>query len=526
MKFLLDKNQLKGLSEDEKKDVEDKALSTFLMGSIFGGQGISSGYQAVQNLVPNLQKQKQQQGLLAELAGIQRDVFPTQQQQQQAQSETINTYLGREKTASSPYALSESLGAPQERVEPQYTNQPVNLDAAYSRLGRLATNPAGAQMVPALSSILKDIRPEFVDGMRVNRNTGEILGSLPKVDVKSGTVVTSTMRGGQPQFQANVLEGAKEAEAFNTLPGLEKGQEYLFDANRRVVGVRDATGAIQSLVAREAAQTGAREANIPREITTSSGAKAFTFVTPPSMRQQGGATTGGTQGATGQNVAGQGAPMQGGGGGGGVQGGSLTTAQAALNASYEPILKDAYAGYKVASQRSGTLQQLQTALNNPNFDTNAFAPAKTAITSFLNASGVTGDNAKQYLTSAASMRQGLNTLASQSVSELPGAISNFEIGFAQNRFGTITDPKDSNKYAIALMQAADQRKKEYYNFVSNPRNAGPDVVQKWENSPQGRKSLFEAPALRQYLPTRLIDKGPDKGKKAYILPNGDAVLFN
>lgn len=520
MKFLLDEDALRGLSQPEQEVAKDKALGQFLLGSLFGGQGISSGYQAVQNIIPTMQKQKQQQSLLAELQGIQQDVFPTAQQEQ---SQALNANLGRSRTASSPYSLSESLGAPKERVEPQATSQPVNLESAYSRIGRLATNPAGAQLVPALTSILKDIRPEYVDGMRVNRNTGEILGSLPKVDVKSGTVVTSTMRGGQPQFQTDVLQGAKRAAALNTLPELEKGQEYVFDANQNVVGVRDTAGAIQSLTARQAAETGAREMNIPREITTSTGAKAFTFVTPPSMRQPGVATQGGTQGATGQNVAGQGAPMQ----GGGVQGGGgLTTVQAALNESYAPILKDAYAGYKVASQRSGTLQQLQTALNNPNFDTNAFAPAKTAITSFLNASGVTGDNAKQYLTSASSMRQGLNTLASQSVSELPGAISNFEIGFAQNRFGTITDPKESNKYAIALMQEADARKKQFYEFVSNPKNASPDVVQKWENSPQGKKSLFEAPALRQYLPTKLIDKGPDKGKKAYILPNGDAVLFN
>jgi len=459
---------------------------------------------------------------LAELAGFQRDVFPTQQQQQQAQSETINTYLGREKTASSPYALTESLGAPQERVEPQYTNQPVNLDAAYSRLGRLATNPAGAQMVPALSSILKDIRPDYVDGMRVNRNTGEVMGALPKVDVKSGTVTRGTMQDGQLQFQTDVLSGAKRAAALNTLPELEKGQEYLFDANQNVVGVRDAAGAIQSIVARQSAETGAREANIPREITTSTGAKAFTFVTPPSMRPQAGTTQGGTRGATGQNVAGQGAPMQGGGGGGG----SLTTAQAALNASYEPILKDAYQGYKLASQRSGTLQQLQTALNNPNFDTSAFAPAKTAITSFLNASGVTGKNAEQYLTSAASARQGFNTIASQTVTELPGAISNFEIGYAQNRFGTFTDPKESNRYAIALMQEADARKKQFYEFVSNPKNAGPDVIQKWENSPQGRRSLFEAPALRKYLPQLPVTSGKDKGKIAYQMPDGKYRVYD
>lgn len=516
MKFLLDEDALKGLSQPEQEVAKDKALGQFLLGSIFGGQGISSGYQAVQNIIPTMQKQKQQQSLLAELQGIQQDVFPTAQQEQ---SQALNANLGRSRTASSPYSLSETLGVPQERVEPQATSQPVNLESAYSRIGRLATNPAGAQLVPALSSILKDIRPEYVDGMRVNRNTGEVLGSLPKVDVKSGTVVTSTMKGGQPQFQTDVLQGAKRAAALNTLPELEKGQEYVFDANQNVVGVRDTAGAIQSMANREAATVGAREANIPRATTSSTGVAGYTFVTPPSMRQ--GAT--GQGGQTGAQTGGQGGGQP---TGGGFQGGGLTTAQAALNASYEPILKDAYAGYKVASQRSGTLQQLQTALNNPNFDTNAFAPAKTAITSFLNASGVTGDAAKQYLTSAASMRQGLNTLASQSVSELPGAISNFEIGFAQNRFGTITDPKDSNKYAIDLMQEADKRKKEFYNFVSNPRNAGPDVIQKWENSPQGQKSLFEAPTLRKYLPQAPVTSGPDKGKIAYQMPNGKYRVYD
>lgn len=527
MQFLLDKKQLQGLSADEQQQVKDDALSSFLMGSIFGGQGISSGYQAVQNLIPNLQKQKQQQGLLQELQGIQKDVFPTQEQEQ---SQALNANLGRPRSASSPYALSESLGAPQERVDPQALKQPVDLESAYARVGRLATNPAGAQMVPALTSILKDIRPEFVDGMRVDKNTGRVLGALPKVDVKSGTVTRGTMRNGEIDFSTDVLQGAKRAQALNTLPELEKGQEYVFDANQNVVGIKDVAGAIQSMANREATTVAAREANIPREILTSSGAKAFTFVKPPSLNQapsQGGprlGTQGGPQmqGAQGGAAMQGGSPMQ----SGGVQGGGLTTAQAALNASYEPILKDAYAGYKVASQRSGTLQQLQTALNNPNFDTNAFAPAKTAITSFLTASGVTGDNAKQYLTSAASMRQGLNTLASQSVSELPGAISNFEIGFAQNRFGTITDPKDSNKYAIALMQEADQRKKEFYNFVSNPKNAGPDVIQKWENSPQGQKSLFEAPALRKFLPQLPVTSGPDKGKTAYQMPNGKYRVYD
>jgi hypothetical protein len=228
MELLLNKQALKGLSEEDQAAVKDQALGQFLLGSIFGGQGIASGYQAVQNIIPSMQKQRQQQGLLSDLAGFQREVFPTEQQ---TQSQALNANLGRPRTATSPYALSEALGAPQERVEPQPTGQPVDLEAAYSRLGRLATNPVGAQMVPALSSILKDIRPEYVDGMRVNRNTGEILGSLPKADIKSGTVITSgdtatvsaAMLVDTYQTTASATTAATTAQDFSRTTGFMLG---------------------------------------------------------------------------------------------------------------------------------------------------------------------------------------------------------------------------------------------------------------------------------------------------------------
>ena len=59
MEFLLPKGQLKGLSEEDQKAAKDEALNQFLLGSIFGGGGIATGYQAVQNIIPNIQKQNQ-----------------------------------------------------------------------------------------------------------------------------------------------------------------------------------------------------------------------------------------------------------------------------------------------------------------------------------------------------------------------------------------------------------------------------------------------------------------------------------
>ena len=54
MKFLLDEDALRGLSQPEQEVAKDKALGQFLLGSLFGGQGISSGYQAVQNIIPTM----------------------------------------------------------------------------------------------------------------------------------------------------------------------------------------------------------------------------------------------------------------------------------------------------------------------------------------------------------------------------------------------------------------------------------------------------------------------------------------
>jgi len=76
------------------------------------------------------------------------------------------------------------------------------------------------------------------------------------------------------------------------------------------------------------------------------------------------------------------------------------------------------------------------------------------------------------------------------------------------------------------LREANKRKQEYYNFISDPKNAGPDAIRKWEASPQGQRGMFESPSLRKYLPTKKVVGGPDNGKTAYILPNGDAAVFD
>jgi hypothetical protein len=302
-----------------------------------------------------------------------------------------------------------------------------------------------------------------------------------------------------------VLKGASRAAALNTLPELEKGQQYVFDNNQNVIGLMDVNGKLQSLAARTATETAAREANIPRPSTTSTGAPTFTFVQPPGLQSQAGVGAAIAQPATGlipQQVTGP------------------STAQATLNAAFKPILDDAYKGYQAAKKTAPVIDQLQNAYNQPGFDTGSFTNVRTQLGNVFNSLGVSGERNKQFLTNAISARQGINALTGESLSEAVGAISNFEIGYYGQRNAQITDPKESTNFNLAVLREANKRKQDYYNFVSDPKNAGPDVLAKWETSAQGQKQMFESPGLRKYLPQFQVKVGPEKGKTAYQLPSG------
>jgi len=168
MEFLLPKEQLKGLPPEEQKAVKDDALNQFLLGSIFGGGGIATGYQAVQNIIPNLQKTKQQQGLLQELGSIQQEFFPTQAQA------TQRAYSNLPENTSFDYnPTPEALFRQQ-----QILNQPIDFNAAYSRLGRLATNPNAAAVLPSLTSALQNLQPKVQGDLVLNPNQ-QIIRGLP-----------------------------------------------------------------------------------------------------------------------------------------------------------------------------------------------------------------------------------------------------------------------------------------------------------------------------------------------------------
>lgn len=201
----------------------------------------------------------------------------------------------------------------------------------------------------------------------------------------------------------------------------------------------------------------------------------------------------------------------------------LSAPEAAYEGSWEKAEKSARTGYEQSKKNAVALQSLQNIFNRPDFGTNAFTGYKSQIISVLQPLGLSTEQQNRFLTSATSARQALNDFAVNNVSELSGATSDRDIIFGKERFATLQDPTAATRYAIDLLEATNNRKKAYFDFVQNNRTN--DVEQKWSQSPEGSASIFETPKMRQYLPSSVVKDGEYKGQTAYLLPNGDVKVF-
>jgi hypothetical protein len=380
-------------------------------------------------------------------------------------------------------------------------NTPLDIDAALQSTLGMAGNTAQPRIVENLKAMQTQFRPET--GEQVTPG-GRTVGVTPLSD-KSGM-----QRSYDPVTKQWTFSAAPGAtEAISALTTAEKGAAAKFELKPVFENGQQVLRPVYKLSGEEekAALDRAKGdvAALKREISLTKPTETgrLAILNQELQKAQSQATSFG--GPTSPPVS------------------QLSAPEAAYQGGWEKIRDNAYKGYEIATGRSGTLQSLQNIMNRPDFDTNAFTNYKTQLAGVLKASGIANEQQKQFLNSAAGFRQGLNTIAAQSVSELSGSTSNFDLEFSQSRFATITDPKQANQYAIDLMAASDARKKDFYNYVQNNRT--PDVTQKWQQTEQGKASIFETPSMRKYLPSSQVIDGPYKGQTAYKMPDGTVKVF-
>jgi hypothetical protein len=498
---LLPSAALTGLTEDQQNNLQNQATTQFLLGTLLTGDP-SMGYKGAI-------------GLPEQALSAQSRLLDLQEKERQRQEE--NQFTAKY----NPTVYQEGNPAFTGPVNPDQLQQQESIKAARAS-GRSVVDPSGAlrdlmtlrsPRVPQMLSALQAGLPKAVEGGNIIGPNAEYLGTLPQIFSNQGLMSGASVVNGKivpysleipnaVAARSRMTEAEKAAGAkFEFEPVIENGQtvlrsKYQLSGADNSAALERAKGDLAGL-SREISQVNRLSDNDPTKqqrlaILNQEIAKAQDQV---------------------KNFGGQSsAPVK-----------SLSAPEAAYQGGWEKIRDNAYKGYEIATGRSGTLQSLQNIMNRPDFDTNAFSSYKNQLAGILNASGIATDQQKNYLNSSANFRQGLNTIAAQSVSELSGSTSNFDLEFSQGRFATLKDTKQANQYAIDLLAAADARKKDYYNFVNNNRT--PDVNQKWQESNQGKTSLFESAPMRKYLPQSTVTDGPYKGQKAYKMPNGEVKVF-
>jgi hypothetical protein len=472
---LLSDAALTGLSSEEKDSLQKQATTQFLLGSLLSNDasmGLKSAlsvpdqYLSGQKAIADMQEKTRQRG---EIANFLEQYAPTPSQ------------AGQRALAAG--GRGPTVAAGQNQID--ILNAPIDFNRALSDSLRMAGNPAQ----PQIRETLKSMQPTFVDGLRVD-NQGRIIGSLPQQKDQIQTQFNSATG----RFEAMPVVGGMQAKVATTLPEVRPNQQLNFDPLTSTFSTNVLPGGAQAeQILNYNQKLGQGRANLETTPTN--------VVVPE---------TGRTKRVTEAQALGQ--PT------------ALSPSEVIAYESYKPIRDAAFKGFQAASSSDASLQNLQNIVNRGAFEPGKFAGFQSQAAAIATGLGIGGDRAKAVAVDSPLFLQSIADVASANIQDLVGATSDKDIAFSASRGPQITNPKESVQYYLDLTKVANQRKKDYYNYVS--KNPVPDVVEKWSQTPQGSASIFEDPKLRKYLPKFPVKSGPDKGKTAYQLPNGETVLFD
>lgn len=495
---LLSDAALTGLSDEEKNSLQKQATQQFLLGSLLSNDpsmGLKSAYSVPeqylsgQKAITEMQEKRRQRG---EVSNFLEEFAPNQQQ---AQGQALNANLGRPRMASSPYALGTALGLPQDRVEPQAINQPIDYDRALSASLRLSGNPAQPQIRETLSAM----QPKFQGDLRVDAS-GNVLSGLPTM--KDGVVsqYNPLTRG----YASAPAQGYKESRILATPPEVSTNTELVPRPGGGFTQ-QPIFGAVESVGAIEAAKAQGQASGQVEQVI---GADGRTYYVPRSSlltqppRAGGAGTTppvGGVAGAVAKV-----SPSQ-------------ATLDTAANDRFLAFSKSSLEAASGAGGRKAAAEQLYdlaTQVNN-----NKLTGLQAGIASYMNAIPGVGKLFEQDITDVTRMTQLIKTAQLDKTAAQKGAASNFDAKTIGESYASITDPASSTRMAAAFEVALADKDIAQNQFVESYTGDPKKAMTAWQNSPDN-KPLFNHPKFNQFLSEQVntwVQRGAE-GKP--VLPAG------
>ena len=473
---LLSSAALTGLSEDEKDKLQKEATKQFLLGTLLSGDP-SMGYKSAMdipstaiNMQDMLRKSQQAQADQAAIEGFRSKYTPTKFQ------EANPAYMG---------PVTPDQLAQQEQIKgARAQGLPFNIQNALQDVLAL---PTASQS--SMRETISALQPKVQGDLLMNPNM-QIIGSLPT----QKDLIQSKLNPLTGMYEARPVVGGLEAKVALNLPEVRPNQQLAIDPITRGFTTSVIPGGLSA----------EQQLNYNQKLGQGLAALQTTptnVVVPESGRKI--RTT---------EAKAMGLPTE------------LSASEIQAYEGYAPVRADAFKKYQAASNLDKSLDNLQNIINRGAFEPGKFASFKSEAAAIATGLGIGGDRSKAIAVDSPLFVQATADVASGNLQELVGAQSDKDIIFSKERGPQITNPKEAIQYYVDLNKVANQRKKDYYNYVTN--NPVPNVVEKWSQTPQGSSSIFEDPKLRKYLPSFEVNAGPDKGKKAYQLPSGIYRVYN
>ena len=473
---LLSDAALTGLSDTEKQAMQKQATQQFLLGSLLSGDP-ATGFKSAMDIPSTaitmqdmLRKSQQAQADQAALEGFRARYTPTKFQ------EANPEYMG---------PVTPDQLAQQEQIKgARAQGLPFNIQNALQDVLAL---PTASQS--SMRETITALQPRVQGDLLMNPNM-QVLRGLPS----QKDLIQSQYNPLTGMYEARPVTGALAAKAGTALPEVRPNQQLSFNP---------ATGGFTTSVI-PGGLSAEQQLNYNQKLGQGLAALQTTpvnVVNPETGRKT--RTT---------EAKAMGLPTE------------LSASEIQAYEGYKPVREAAFKGFQAATSSDASLQNLRNIINRGAFEPGKFAGFKSEAAAIATGLGIGGDRAKAVAVDAPLFLQSVADVASANIQDLVGATSDKDIQFSASRGPQITNPKEAVQYYLDLTTVANQRKKDYYNYVT--KNPVPDVVEKWSQTPQGSSSIFEDPKLRKYLPSFPVTAGPDKGKTAYQLPSGIFRVYN
>ena len=473
---LLSDAALTGLSDTEKQAMQKQATQQFLLGSLLSGDP-ATGFKSAMDIPSTaitmqdmLRKSQQAQADQAALEGFRARYTPTKFQ------EANPEYMG---------PVTPDQLAQQEQIKgARAQGLPFNIQNALQDVLAL---PTASQS--SMRETITALQPRVQGDLLMNPNM-QVLRGLPS----QKDLIQSQYNPLTGMYEARPVTGALAAKAGTALPEVRPNQQLSFNP---------ATGGFTTSVI-PGGLSAEQQLNYNQKLGQGLAALQTTpvnVVNPETGRKT--RTT---------EAKAMGLPTE------------LSASEIQAYEGYKPVREAAFKGFQAATSSDASLQNLRNIINRGAFEPGKFAGFKSEAAAIATGLGIGGDRAKAVAVDAPLFLQSVADVASANIQDLVGATSDKDIQFSASRGPQITNPKEAVQYYLDLTTVANQRKKDYYNYVT--KNPVPDVVEKWSQTPQGSSSIFEDPKLRKYLPSFPVTSGPDKGKTAYQLPSGIFRVYN